>query len=576
MLIHSAFYQFAPIANPHEFAEWLRTISVNINGSILVAHEGINGTVAGGADAIDLFESTLKSHTLFKEMRFKHSGCTTPPFGLMRIHVKPEIVQMGVKPVDAINHQPNALSPTAWAEVIDNDAFVVIDNRNRFEFELGHFKGAINPDISHFKDFPNYIQSNLPLWQAQGKKIAMYCTGGIRCDKTSAWLSEQGIESVVLDGGILNFFAQSQNANTFEGECFVFDNRIALNHQLQQTQTSAEQVFANEPDAQWRIARANQLRASATAPVNTKQHPSLFANRSKLVTPPGEYTSMFDFFCKHFAHVAAEQWLDRFENNEITAADGHAISTSAPFVPNTVFYYNRASPNERRIPFEATIVYEDDVLVVADKPHFLSVAPSGNQVNETLLLRLRRQLNCSALSPAHRLDRDTAGLVLFTKQKIHRGAYQNLFRDRYIKKLYWAIARFDPAIEFPRQVINRLDRSPDHFMQAASQVGIPNAQTTIELLSNNQHWGLYQLVPSTGQRHQLRVHMNELGLAILNDEIYPTLHAEVRDTDKDWAERFKRPMQLLAKELQFTDPLTGQLRQFLSQQTLHLPTESNG
>jgi UPF0176 protein len=575
MLVHSAFYQFVHISQPEDFALWLRKISDGINGSILVASEGINGTIAGTLPNIERFENRLKHHSLFEKITFKHSACTTPPFGLFRVHVKPEIVQMGVANVDAIEHQPNAVSPQKWAELIEKDDIVLLDNRNRFEFDLGHFKGAVNPNVSHFKDFPEYVEAHLPQWQAAGKRVAMYCTGGIRCDKTSAWLSKKGVDSFVLEGGILNFLKHQPGSNLFEGECFVFDNRLALNTHLAQSKINAEQVFAKEPDAQWRIARANKLLASAAVP-STKVAVNYTNNlpRSKVVTTEGAYKTVLEFFVARFDHVTQDQWQQRFTKNEVTNDLGKVVLAQDSFRSGMVLFYNRAVEKERPIPFEATTVYEDEFIVVADKPHFLSVAPSGDQVNETLLMRLRQQLNCSTLSPAHRIDRDTAGLVLFTKQKAHRGLYQNLFRDRFIHKVYWAVAAFNKDLQLPLHIHNRLERSAQHFMQAASTAGLPNAETYIELCEHNTQWGLYRLIPSTGQRHQLRVHMNELGLPILNDEIYPSLQPEIADTDEAWSLRYQRPLQLLAKTLSFSDPFTHQDRLFESNFKLQLPPVS--
>jgi predicted sulfurtransferase/16S rRNA U516 pseudouridylate synthase RsuA-like enzyme len=571
MLVHSAFYQFTHISNPENLVQWLHTIGDGIQGSILVASEGINATVAGSPSNIERFEGLIRQQSMFENMQFKNSACTTAPYGLLRIHIKPEIVQMGVERVDSVNHRPNAVSPQQWAKLIEQDNIVLLDNRNRFEFDLGHFKGAINPNVSHFKDFPNYVEHNLPAWKAAGKTIAMYCTGGIRCDKTSAWLSGQGVDSIVLDGGILNFFAQEVDSPLFDGECFVFDNRLALNKRLEQTQTTPEQVFANEPDAAWRIARAKKLLAAAATP-ELKSVEKTY--RSKVVTTPGTHLNMLDFFVDRFNHVKKQDWQHRFSLGEITDQNGKVIQADSPFHANVTLSYNRAIANERLIPFQSSIIFEDELIVVADKPHFLSVAPSGDQVAETLLMRLRQQLNCPSLSPAHRIDRDTAGLVLFTKQKAHRGLYQNLFRDRFIHKVYSAVAAYKPELTFPMQIHNRLERSAEHFMQAASTPGIPNAQTLVELHEHNLQWALYRLTPSTGQRHQLRVHMHELGLPIVNDEIYPKLQPEVIDDDQAWAERYQRPLQLLAKELRFTDPFTQESRHFVSRFNLHLPVKN--
>jgi UPF0176 protein len=162
--------------------------------------------------------------------------------------------------VNAINQPRQALTPSQWRDMLQQDDVVVLDNRNSFEFKLGRFKGAIDPGVQHFRDFPRYVEEHLPEWQAQGKRVAMYCTGGIRCEKTSAWLHQRGVEVMELEGGILNYFQQLPDADReWQGECFVFDNRVALDTHLKETGTTPEQVYQNEPDGQWRINRARRL-----------------------------------------------------------------------------------------------------------------------------------------------------------------------------------------------------------------------------------------------------------------------------------------------------------------------------
>jgi UPF0176 protein len=162
------------------------------------------------------------------------------------------------------------VSPQRWRELLDDPDTVVIDNRNSFEYRLGRFRNAVDPGVANFRDFPRYVKAHAPQWQAEGKTVAMYCTGGIRCEKTSAWLQERGVAVLQLEGGILNYFAQMPDAERdWDGECFVFDNRIALDTQLRETGTTAEQVYAGDPDEAWRLRRAQRL-AGATAPDDTE------------------------------------------------------------------------------------------------------------------------------------------------------------------------------------------------------------------------------------------------------------------------------------------------------------------
>jgi len=263
-LVHSAFYRFVALPDPAAVAARLRELASGLLGSILVAGEGINGTVAGEAAAIDGFEQALQDDAVFgarfSGMPFKRSACTTAPFARIKVHVRPEIVAVGVPalPVEA----GTSLQPQAWRKFIARDDVVVIDNRNSFEFRLGRFKGALDPQVASFRDFPEFIAAHAPQWLAEGKQVAMYCTGGIRCEKTSGWMHSLGLPVRQLEGGILNYFKALPDAHKdWEGECFVFDNRIALNTQLEESGTTLEDVYRGEPDGQWRIDRARRLRA---------------------------------------------------------------------------------------------------------------------------------------------------------------------------------------------------------------------------------------------------------------------------------------------------------------------------
>jgi UPF0176 protein len=265
--LHSSFYRFVALGDPPALAARLRELVDGLGGTILVATEGISGAVGGPAAALQAFEQALQSDPLFcgafAGIAFKHSACTTKPFSLIKVHVKPEIVAFGVPGVSGLPDQARPdthVSPQRWRELLTEPDVLVLDNRNSFEFRLGHFSRAVDPQVSHFRDFPAFVQAHADEWKAQGKRIAMYCTGGIRCEKTAAWMQQQGLAVHQLDGGILNYFQSLPDAaQDWQGECFVFDKRIAIDTRLQETATTAEQVYAGEPDGAWRLARARRL-----------------------------------------------------------------------------------------------------------------------------------------------------------------------------------------------------------------------------------------------------------------------------------------------------------------------------
>jgi tRNA pseudouridine32 synthase / 23S rRNA pseudouridine746 synthase len=236
------------------------------------------------------------------------------------------------------------------------------------------------------------------------------------------------------------------------------------------------------------------------------------------------------------------------------------ITRDTAYEPGTYLWFHRELPVEAPVPFPIGIVYRDERIVVVDKPHFLATIPRGRHVVETALVRLRHDLGLPDLSPAHRLDRATAGLLMFVVQRGHRGAYQTLFRDRGITKTYEAVAPHDPDLELPRTVRSRIVKERG-VIRAYEPDGPPNAETRVELLEHRAGLGRYRLRPATGRTHQLRLHMSGLGVPILGDDLYPEIRERALDD-------YREPLQLLAAELAFTDPLTGTPHRFSSLRAL--------
>jgi tRNA pseudouridine32 synthase / 23S rRNA pseudouridine746 synthase len=284
--------------------------------------------------------------------------------------------------------------------------------------------------------------------------------------------------------------------------------------------------------------------------------------------PPEQQPASLLSYLELVAHIPAGQsWLSRLQNGLVLDEAAHALAPHAPYLPGQRIYYYRHMPTEPRIPFEETIIYQDAHLLVADKPHFLPVAPTGRYVQETLLVRLKKRTGLNDLVPIHRIDRDTAGLVLLSIQPASRDAYAALFRDRSVAKVYEAIAPYRPEIAFPLVHTSRLVPATASFMQMQEVPGPPNTETHIELLEVRGNQARYRLRPLTGKRHQLRVHMLSLGLPISGDAIYPVLTPEPALVELDYS----APLQLLAKRIAFTDPATGQQHDLCSLQNLVWP-----
>jgi tRNA pseudouridine32 synthase/23S rRNA pseudouridine746 synthase len=276
--------------------------------------------------------------------------------------------------------------------------------------------------------------------------------------------------------------------------------------------------------------------------------------------PPGPWATVLDALCARFAAIERGQWLDRMARGRVQDGEGRPITPATPYRVGLCVRYWREVVDEAAIPFAETVLYQDGHLLVADKPHFLPVTPAGRFVEETLLARLVRRTGNAALVPLHRIDRLTAGLVLFSTNPSSRAAYQALFRERAIGKRYEALAPPLPGLAFPLQRRSRIVAGEPFFRMCEAD-GPANSETRVEVLARGAGDWRYALYPVTGRKHQLRLHMAALGAPIRHDPLYPALAGEQPD---DHA----RPLQLLARALAFTDPLSGEPRRFESARTL--------
>ncbi len=281
---------------------------------------------------------------------------------------------------------------------------------------------------------------------------------------------------------------------------------------------------------------------------------------SRLQLPPGTWATLLDGLCARFPRIDRAQWESRFARGRVLDAQGRALAPDRAWQVGLEIQYFREVAEEPVIPFLESVLHEDAHLLVADKPHFLPVTPAGGHVRETLLARLVARTGNADLVPLHRLDRLTAGLVLFSTHPDTRDAYQRLFRERRIGKTYEALAPALPGQAFPLERHTRL-AAGEPFFRMAEVRGEPNARTRIEVIDAEGPIWRYRLHPESGRKHQLRVHMAALGAPIVGDDLYPTLRPAGEGTAEP-------PLQLLAQALAFIDPLTGEPRHFSSARQL--------
>ncbi|MGW1816491.1 pseudouridine synthase [Streptomyces sp. NPDC002125] len=272
--------------------------------------------------------------------------------------------------------------------------------------------------------------------------------------------------------------------------------------------------------------------------------------------PGGAWPTVRDHLLDRFAGAVGAGRVDTMlAEGRFVGADGTAVRADEPYTAGRHLFFHRDFAPEEPVPSPVGVVHRDEHLVIADKPHFLATTPRGRHITQTLVARLRDELGLPELQPAHRLDRLTAGLVLCVVRPQDRGAYQTLFRDRLVRKEYEAVAPYDPALALPRTVRSRIVKERG-VIAAREEPGAVNSESRIELLEHRGGLGRYRLLPATGRTHQLRVHMNALGLPLVNDPVYPVVEPEPTAVD------YGRPLQLLAKVLEFTDPVTGEPRRF--------------
>ncbi len=277
--------------------------------------------------------------------------------------------------------------------------------------------------------------------------------------------------------------------------------------------------------------------------------------------PAGHWLTITDFLVDRFPAISRDVWLQRMANQLVVDEFGVQVTPERPYPSHMRIYYYRAVDEEERIPFNEVVLYQDAHLVVADKPHFLPVTPSGHYLQETLLVRLKNRLGLDNLIPIHRIDRETAGLVLFSVNPSQRNAYQALFRQHRVAKHYEAIAPWRNDLTLPLTRKSRIVEDQPFFRQREVP-GEPNSETQINLIETRANLAKYALSPVTGKKHQLRVHMNAVGAPIVNDRMYPPV-AHTPDDD------YKLPLQLLAKSIAFDDPMTGEKRFFESHLALN-------
>ncbi len=276
---------------------------------------------------------------------------------------------------------------------------------------------------------------------------------------------------------------------------------------------------------------------------------------------PGTWATMEEFLLGRLP--AAADVSRRLAAGDFVDETGAPIAVDAPFRPHRIVWFHRPLTPETPVPFPIPVLDRTDNLVVVDKPHFLATTPRGAHVRETALVRLRVELGLPELAPAHRLDRLTAGVLVFTTRREVRGAYAGVFQSRTVTKTYEALGRWDPTLSFPLRLVGRIEKRRGS-LQAELVAGEPNAETLVEVIEVRGDCARYRLSPVTGKTHQLRLQMADAGLGLVGDPLYPVVAPDAPDD-------YDEPLRLVARSLAFTDPLDGTERSYVSKRQLEWP-----
>ena len=275
----------------------------------------------------------------------------------------------------------------------------------------------------------------------------------------------------------------------------------------------------------------------------------------------GEWETILAFLLDRFPFISEEVFNERMSRGDIVSETGEAIKPHSPYQAGIHVFYYREAPYEAKLPFSEKILFKDEHIIVVDKPHFIPVQPTGRFIRECLLSRLKHRYQDETIVPIHRLDRETAGVMLYSCNAKTRGAYQSLFEKRLVKKCYEAIA---PISErgFPYTHRSHIASSnKPFFIMCEKENAAPNTETVMNVTETRGRFARYQLEPITGRQHQLRVHMMSIGCPIVNDPFYPELLPSKGDD-------YSKPLQLLAKSIRFIDPITNEERFFESEASL--------
>ncbi len=583
-VINISAYRFAPL-------DGLKALRANLTaacresglkGTILLSTEGVNLFVAGTTEAVDQLLAALRSTPGLEGLEPKVSESGEQPFSRMLVKIKKEIIAFGVPGIDPARHPAPRLSARELKRWLDEGRpFTLLDTRNEFEVHLGTFDRATAMGIRHFREFPEAVEKLSP--SEHPNPIVTFCTGGIRCEKAAPFLLQRGFEQVYqLDGGILKYFEECGSEH-FRGECFVFDKRVGLSADLDESAhglcfacqsllTPEEQASPltvegvscprcykspEELQSQTLAERRERLR-DVTTPLPGRRPQDNF--RPLNVAARHDGFTLLDLVCEVFAHIPRDHWQSTIAAGDLVDGQHHPVTAAHVVRPGERYYTRERLQVEPDVNAGIELLHEDAALIVVNKPAPLPMHPSGRFHRNTLEWILRQVYAPQKPRPAHRLDANTSGIAVFTRTAAHARVLQPQFERGDVQKRYLArVIGHPPDDHF--ECTAAIATTEGHCgARIVNEEGGVHARTEFEVVERfPDGTSLLSVKPRTGRTNQIRVHLWHLGWPIRGDAMYQPDHqlGEVQTHAVGDA-----PLNLHAFELTFTHPGHGNLVTF--------------
>ena len=578
-----AAYRFAPLTGLAALRADLLAFcrAQQLRGTILLSSEGINLFVAGGQDEVDALLARLKSISGLEQLESKVSHTNHQPFRRMLVRLKKEIIAFGVPGIDPARRTSPKLAPRQLKEWLDEGRpLTLLDTRNDYEVKLGTFENALPAGVDHFRDFPAAV-AKLPT-ELKDQTIVMFCTGGIRCEKAGPYMESQGFRNVLqLEGGILKYFEECGGAH-YRGECFVFDQRVGVDPALQESDaaqcfkclsplTAGEQQdprYVPGRSCPWcyrsEAEQAGQMLRDRNQAIHDAVHPlpgSVPADIFRPLRVPRECEglSVLDTFCRLVGHLPASYWEGECGAGNLLDSRHQVLGATHTVHAGERLLHRLPRTTEPAVNGAVTVLYEDEALIVLDKPAPLPMHPGGRYTRNTLQQILNTVYRPQKPRPAHRLDANTTGLVVVARSRHFAGRLQGQFAEGRVGKTYLVRVQGHPvADQF------RCDAPIGREAQACGTREVDEvegvaATTQFTVLQRSPDGtSLLEARPLTGRTNQIRIHCAYLGHPVVGDAAYRGESAVPRQT----LEVGEPPLCLHAWKVDFSHPVSGEAMSF--------------